>query len=71
MAITEDEKGLVAPSKGTEKKALAKQGRPVRWRWSCRTTVGDGGSVDGDISIQLQPQVRFPDEQKKTEGLGV
>eukprot|EP00614_Pseudopedinella_elastica_P010120 CAMPEP_0172591118 /NCGR_PEP_ID=MMETSP1068-20121228/9767_1 /TAXON_ID=35684 /ORGANISM="Pseudopedinella elastica, Strain CCMP716" /LENGTH=328 /DNA_ID=CAMNT_0013387341 /DNA_START=66 /DNA_END=1052 /DNA_ORIENTATION=- len=71
VAITEDEKGLVAPSKGTEKKALAKQGRPVRWRWSCRTTVGDGGSVDGDISIQLQPQVRFPDEQKKTEGLGV
>eukprot|EP00613_Pedinella_sp_CCMP2098_P002128 CAMPEP_0171626118 /NCGR_PEP_ID=MMETSP0990-20121206/19827_1 /TAXON_ID=483369 /ORGANISM="non described non described, Strain CCMP2098" /LENGTH=321 /DNA_ID=CAMNT_0012193403 /DNA_START=85 /DNA_END=1050 /DNA_ORIENTATION=- len=53
-----------------EGKALVKQGRPVRWRWSCRTVLGDG-ALGGNIKIQLQPQRAFADEQTKTEGLGV
>lgn len=53
-----------------EGKALEKQQRPARWRWSCRTALGDG-TTSGDIAVQLKPQVAFVDEQKKTEGLGV
>ena len=28
---------LLLPPKSTEAKVLLKQGRPARWRWSCRT----------------------------------
>jgi hypothetical protein len=46
------------------------QNRPIRWRWSCKTVVGDGSS-SGDIAVQLQPQRGFKDEQELTAGLGV
>jgi len=46
------------------------QSRPIRWRWSCKTVVGDGSS-SGDIAVQLQPQRGFKDEQELTAGLGV
>jgi len=54
----------------TEGKALLKQNRPIRWRWSCKTIVGDG-STSGDIAVQLQPQRGFKDERELTQGLGV
>jgi hypothetical protein len=46
------------------------QNRPIRWRWSCKTIVGDG-SKSGDIAVQLQPQRGFKDERELTQGLGV
>jgi hypothetical protein len=61
---------LVSPAAGTEAKALAKQGRPTRWRWSCRTVVGSENR-GGNVRVQLRPQIAFADEQTKTEGLGV
>ena len=69
VAITAGSSLCNAPGR-TEGKALLKQGRPARWRWSCRTVVGDGSS-EGDVSVQLQPQRAFKDEQEKTVGLGV
>merc|ERR1719453_2253971 len=45
---------LVSPAAGTEAKALAKQGRPTRWRWSCRTVVGSENR-GGNVRVQLRP----------------
>lgn len=59
---------LVTPAGRIEEKVLKKQKRPVRWRWSCRARVG-AGNRGGDVSIQLQPQKVFPDEQSKAVGL--
>lgn len=59
---------LVSPAGRVEGKALAKQNRPVRWRWSCRAQLGYDNK-GGDISVQLKPQLAFGDEQNKQVGL--
>ena len=69
VAITQG-MDLASPPARIEAKALAKQNRPTRWRWSCRAYVGTANR-NGDVHVQLRPQVAFADEQAKTEGLGV
>ena len=42
----------------TESKAMAKQGHPANWRWSCRVKFKPGVNEAGNIKIMLRPQTR-------------
>jgi ferredoxin len=68
VAVTQGN-GLCGEPARVERMALARQGHPVRWRWSCRTVLGDGVK-GGDVKIQLQPQRQIFEEQTRTGELG-
>eukprot|EP00634_Sargassococcus_sp_CCMP2135_P011327 CAMPEP_0198645934 /NCGR_PEP_ID=MMETSP1467-20131203/1502_1 /TAXON_ID=1462469 /ORGANISM="unid. sp., Strain CCMP2135" /LENGTH=301 /DNA_ID=CAMNT_0044381431 /DNA_START=30 /DNA_END=935 /DNA_ORIENTATION=+ len=59
---------LLNPPGRVERKALAKQQRPPRWRWSCCLCVGVGNK-GGDLTVELKPQTRFTDEKAKVVGV--
>lgn len=59
---------LIAPPARLESAALAKQGRPKRWRWSCRCTVGSENQ-GGSLVVQLRPQANYQEERDRVVGL--